>query len=53
MLILLALGFIDSLKTKEEQAIRLVTQLKESDTKRKQAEREVTPHYLAKAKNAF
>jgi len=53
VVLFLTLGFIDSLKTKEEQASRLVTQLKESDAKRKQAEKELTPHYLAKAKKAF
>ena len=49
----LGLGFIKSLQQKEKQALRLLSQLKESDLKRKNAEAELLPHYIKKAETAF
>ncbi|MDD7985331.1 protein kinase [Lentisphaera marina] len=49
----LGLGFIYSLQQNEKQALKLLSQLKESDLKRKNAESELIPHYLQKAKTAF
>lgn len=49
----LLLGFIHSLRQKETHALNLLNQLEESDLKRKNAEAELLPHYIEKAKSAF
>lgn len=45
--------FISSIKQKEQKAVTLLNQLKESDTIRKKMESDLIPVYLNKAKNAF
>ncbi|MCM8529819.1 MAG: serine/threonine protein kinase, partial [Lentisphaeraceae bacterium] len=45
--------FISSIQQKEDKAVKLLNQLQESDLKRKRAEANLIPIYLAKAKDAF
>ena len=45
--------FISSIQQKEHEAQLLLKQLQESDKKRKKAEADLTPVYMAKAKDAF
>ena len=52
IILLLAL-FIKSIKDKEKQASRLLSQLQESDSKRKKMEGDLVPVYLDKAKTAL
>jgi len=52
-LIVVVALFIKSIKDKEQQATALLTQLQESNSKRKKMESDLTPVYLEKAKAAL
>ena len=52
-ILVMAVLFIKSIKDKEQQATALLTQLQESDSKRKKMEADLLPVYLQKAKAAL